>query len=230
MFRIDETTELQQSIQLAERNYHITAGDRLRLVVSTNKGEQIIDPNFEFQQVNRQQNVQSPYRNIEYLVQVDGSVKLPMVGDVLLSGLTIDEAERKLQGLFDEFYKESFVRLSFLNKRVTVLGAVSNVVTLSDQNASLLEVLALSGAIQEGAIANNVRVIRGNLNQPEVFVVNLSTISTMQATMVDIAPGDIIYVEPFRRPVMQIVRDVNPFLGLFSSISSLAVLIISLNL
>ena len=50
MFRLDENfsgAELSQAVSVAENNYRIQKNDLLSLVVYTNKGEKIVDPNFE---------------------------------------------------------------------------------------------------------------------------------------------------------------------------------------
>ena len=67
----------------------------------------------------------------------------------------------------------------------------------------------------------NIKLIRGDL----VYEVDLSTISGMQATNLNVEPGDIIYIEPWRRPWLETLRDVSPALSLAASILTLIVVI-----
>ena len=226
MFRLGEDrSNLVTEISYIERNYRIQVDDILAVNVFTNEGERIIDPNFELQQGGgnfQDQNIQ----RFRYLVQQSGEVKIPVVGKVLLQGLTIDEAEDKLETLFDVYYKDSFVRLSFLNKRVIVLGASGGqIVELSNENMSLVEVLALAGGIDFGSKAQNVRVIRGALSDPEVFEIDLSTVNGMKSSIISMEPGDIVYVEPWRRPFFEILRDATPILSATTSLIAFVLLI-----
>jgi polysaccharide export outer membrane protein len=232
MFKMDDKfteSDLAQAVSLAEKNYHIKKDDYLRLDVFTNGGERIVDPNFELRQGMTNQNMQNT-RQFVYLVRQDGLVKLPMIGDVDILGLTIYEAEQKLQALYSEHYIEPYVVLRYENRRVIVLGANGGqVIPLVNENTSLIEVIALSGGINQGAKSQTVRLIRGNLNNPEVYVIDLSTVSGMRSSIVRLEPGDIIYIDPWRRVWIESLRDVSPVLSLVSSVVTLVLVINSIN-
>ncbi len=224
MFQLEEGAELAAAVRQAEDNYRIAVNDLLKINLFTNKGEQLIDPNFESfarSGTNMTLQMQQTRNQFTYLVQENGIVKLPVIGEVEIAGLTINEAERKLERLYDSSYVDSFVKLQFQNKRVTVLGQTSQVVPLLNENTSLLEVLALAGGIPFGSKAQNVKIIRGDLQNPEIYVIDLSTISKMRSTVPDIMPGDVIYIEPWRRPWQEGMRDLSPVLGLISSVVTL---------
>ncbi|MEQ8686250.1 MAG: polysaccharide biosynthesis/export family protein [Imperialibacter sp.] len=232
MFKMDDKfteSDLAQAVSLAEKNYHIKKDDYLRLDVFTNGGERIVDPNFELRQGMTNQNMQNTLQFV-YLVRQDGLVKLPMVGDVDILGLTIYEAEQKLQALYSEHYIEPYVVLRYENRRVIVLGANGGqVIPLVNENTSLIEVIALSGGINQGAKSQTVRLIRGNLNNPEVYVIDLSTVSGMRSSIVRLEPGDIVYIDPWRRVWIESLRDVSPVLSLVSSVVTLVLVINSIN-
>ncbi|WP_422360689.1 polysaccharide biosynthesis/export family protein [Reichenbachiella sp.] len=231
MFKLDENfteQDLSSAINQAERNYVIQIDDMLSLEVFTNDGERIVDPNNELQQ-NMQGLQNKP--TFDYLVKTDGTVKFPIVGQVKVDSLTLDQAELMLQKRYDEFYKQSFVKLTFNNKRVVVLGATANsgqIIPLANENVSLVEVLAMAGGLEMGSKSQNIKVIRGKLSNPEVYQINLSTVSGMKQSMLDIEPGDIIYIEPWRRPLIEATKDLAPILSLLSS--TLALVLVLQNL
>ena len=227
MFKLDDNfteEDLSRALTQVEKNYKLQINDRLILNVFTNKGERIVDPNFELSQgaaINVQNRVGSDFT---YLVQTDGTVKFPIIGQVMIDSLTINEAEALLQSLYDQYYKESFVKLQFANKRVVVLGAVGGkIVPLENENMSLMEVLALAGGLEMGDKAHNIKLIRGEPQNPQVYQINLATVHGMQQTMLDVEPGDIIYVEPWRRPVLESIRDIAPVLSMITSTIALIV-------
>lgn len=230
MFQLDSDfseNDLSHAVVKAEKNYVIQKNDYLRIDVFTNGGERIIDPNFELmQQGGAMMNQQNGQRNFQYLLQEDGMVKLPILGVVPLEGLTIFEAEAKLEQLYNQYYKGTFVKLQFVNKRVIVLGANGGqVIPLANEKMSLLEIIAISGGVNPNAKAQNVRLIRGPYNNPQVFQIDLSNVSAIKTGLTAVEPGDVIYIEPWKRPVQQGLRDASPILGIISSVLTLYLVI-----
>ncbi|UXX80222.1 polysaccharide biosynthesis/export family protein [Reichenbachiella carrageenanivorans] len=220
--------DLSSAINHAERNYVIQVNDLLSLDVFTNDGERIVDPNNELQEGMQRMQGKPTF---QYLVKTDGTVKFPIVGQVKIDSLTLDQAESILQKKYDDFYKQSFVKLQFANKRVVVLGATvagGQIIPLTNENVSLVEVLAMAGGLDINSKAQNIKVIRGNLSDPEVYQINLSTVSGMKQSMLDIEPGDIIYIEPWKRPFFDATKDITPILSLLSS--TLALVLVLQNL
>lgn len=228
MFQLDENftpSELSRAVTETEKNYVIQKNDLVTVDVFTNKGERIVDPNFELQSTNGNQGVQGR-QEFTYLVMENGSIKLPIVGDIPLDELTIYEAEEKLEQAYSGSYKEPFVKISFQNKRVILLGAAGGqVIPLQNENSTLAEVLAQAGGIDLGAKAHNIRLIRGELSNPEVYMIDLSTIEGLKGSIITIKPGDIIYVEPWRRVWLEGLKDMAPILSLVSSVLTLALVL-----
>ena len=233
MFSTDGTANLlsiQQSIDLAEQQYHIESGDHLKVEVFTNDGERIIDPDFELIPEGAQ-NLSANRPQLEYTVSPTGFIKLPILGNVPVQGLTLLESEELLSEEFSKSYRNPFVKMTYSNKRVVILGAPGGqVIPLENENTSLLEILALAGGIDEDARANNLRLIRGNLNNPEVFIIDLSTIEGMRASNMAIRPGDILYIEPMKRVLPATFKDYAPVLSAITSVLTLIVVIQNLKL
>ena len=231
LFQIDEDQDLSyisSEISVAEKNYIIQAHDILDLRVYTNKGERIIDPNYELQ-IQQNQNRREEEKP-EFLVLDDGTVKFPMIGVVKVEGMRIQEAEAYLEEKYDDYYEDAFVRLKYLNKRIIVLGAPGGqVIPLQNENTSIIEIVALAGGIDEGGKAHNLRLIRGDLHNPEVFLIDLSTIEGTKASMMDAMPGDILYIEPTRKIVSEAARDFMTVFAIFVNAITLVALIISIN-
>jgi polysaccharide biosynthesis/export protein len=231
MFNIDEDEDLSyisSEISVIEKNYIIQPNDLLELRVYTNKGERIIDPNYELQM--QQGQIRRETEEPEFRVLDDGTVKFPMIGQVKIVGMKLNDAEIYLQKKYNEYYKDSFVRLKYLNKRVIVLGAPGGlVIPLASENISVIEVVALAGGIDESGKAHNIRLIRGDLHHPEVFMIDLSTIHGMRISMMDALPGDIIYIEPTRKIATEAARDFMTIFSIFVNAVTLAVLIYTLS-
>lgn len=180
----------------------------------------------------QQQNQQNQNSN-QFLVQHDGVVRLPMVGYQRLEGLTLLQADSLLQTKYTEFYKGVFVTTRVANNRIVVLGAASGgsgqVIQMFNDNMNLLEVLAMAGGIDGAFVgttasgragrADNIRLIRGSLKNPQVQVIDLTTIDGMRRANLQVEPNDIIYVEPIRRPFYEGLQDATPLFSLIASIA-----------
>jgi protein involved in polysaccharide export with SLBB domain len=259
-----DSTKLRIAVNRSERNYVIQPNDFLEVRVNTNKGERILDPNGELRfgvpggglpsrsaggntggggtgaaTNNTGQGAGSTAAGSEFLVQADGTVVLPLVNRVRVKGLTLLQADSMLAVRYNEFYKESFVTTRVTNNRVFVLGAPGGrVISLTNDNMNLLEVLALAGGIdgggsgggslyRNGGRANNIRIIRGDLKNPRVQQIDLSTLDGMRRANLQVEPNDVIYVEPIRRPVLDALVDAGPILSLSSLLLTTTFFIIS---
>ena len=216
---------LATSVSLAEKNYLIQKNDYLEVQLFANKGENLI--NFNIQTYGSGNNTitgqaaQAP----RFLVQENGYVKLPMVGSVKLEGFTLHQADSLLEKAYTAFYEEPFVNTRYANKRVILLGSTKGqVIPLINENMNLIEVIALSGGVDLTARVSNIRLIRGDLKNPEVYLIDLSTIEGMTQANLKVQPNDIVYIEPARRPFRESLADITPILGLITSIFTLIIL------
>lgn len=208
----------------AEKNYVIQKNDLLTLDVFTNRGERIIDPNPELTSSNVNPNA-AEVVPFNYLVELNGIAKFPVIGELKVEGLTLRQAEEVAQKEYSKFFKEPFVIINFTNKRVVVIGSPGGlVIPLTNQNTSLIEVLALAKGINNDAKANKIKVIRDN----KVFNIDFSTIKGFQEGNLIIEPGDVVYVEPIRRPFTEGLKDNAILFSLAVSLATLVVLVRSI--
>jgi polysaccharide export outer membrane protein len=225
LFQVSNPAIHQQWTE-AETNYLIRSNDLLTLQLYTNGGERIVDPNRE--SFSGDGNQESPAGSAapQYLVGVNGLVKFPLIGELKMEGLTIREAEQLLAKAYEKFYQEAYAVLKVNNKRVILLGAPGGqVIPLDQENMRLTEVLALAKGISSEARANNIRVIR----QDKVFVADLSTFEGYQKNNVLMESGDIVYVEPVRRPFIEALRDYSPVITIVTSLATLIFIISQVN-
>jgi len=235
------TDKLRQSLINVERNYVIQPNDYLDVRVYTNKGERIFDPNGELPfgapggglnntgtTRTRSNNGGQQASNTEFLVQYDGTIKLPMVGSVKVSGYTLLQADSLLQPLFNEYYEDSFVRTTVTNNRVFILGAIGGqggsggqVITMLNDNMNIIEVIAQAGGMSANASVQNIKIIRDYMNHdPIVQIVDLSTIEGMRQASLNVEPNDIIYIEPNNRIFITAFRDVAPVVTTILSVAA----------
>jgi polysaccharide export outer membrane protein len=157
---------------------------------------------------------------LQYLIENDGTVKLPVLGSTPLAGTTIREAENQLEIKYSQYYVKPFVLLKVTNKRVIVFpgaGGTAKVLMITNNNTTLLEALALAGGLPEYAKAYKIKVIRGDAQKPIVYLIDLSTIQGVKDGKMVVQANDIIYVEPRIRFTSEALKEITPIVSLLTS-------------
>lgn len=143
-------------------------------------------------------------KDLETKVRVNsrGYVTLPLLGQVLVKGLSVREAEEKTEHLYRRRYIKDphvsiFVEERF-SQRVTVVGQVKSPGTydyLSKQR--LMDVLALVGGLADNAGRTvQIRRIGSMPDEHGMFIVDLDKLVNegMTELNIEINGGDVIYV------------------------------------
>jgi polysaccharide export outer membrane protein len=164
-------------------------------------------------------------QNFEYTLDNQGVVKLPILGNESLRGMTIREAEAHLQQRYSQYYVEPFVMIKVNNKRIIVFPGEpgqAKVIQLQNNNTTVIEALALAGGIGGDGKAYDVKLIRST-NDPtkpaKVYKLDLSNITPgLDQGRTIVQSGDIIYVEPRRRVATRTLREIAPVFSLFTSL------------
>ncbi len=224
-----------------ETNYVLQKNDRISFRVYSNNGQELkaiagveqantnIPNAGGAGQVAGQGGSVSGTGQVGFLIEMNGEVQLPMIGRQKLDSLKLSQADSLLSSKFLKFYPESYVRTQCISRRVIVLkGGTGMVVPLVNENVSIIEILAQTGGFPNDHRARNVRLIRGDLQKPNVFLIDLSTIEGMQRVNLTVQPNDIIYVEPVRKTFVESLNDFSPIIASISSVISLVAIIITL--
>lgn len=220
-YKYSEFKNEQQEVE-----YKIAPNDILSFRLFSNNGFRLVD--ITNSSDGRTQQMRQLNEGITYLVEHDGMVNLPIINRIDLNGLTLREAEFLLEEKYSEIYIDPFVMLNFTNRRVTIFpgsGGNGQVITLQNNNVRLLEALALAGGIRQDGRANRVKLIRGDLANPEVYLIDLSTIEGLNKADIILQANDIIYVEPIGVTTRQLLSEISPILGLLSSLVTLYIVL-----
>ncbi len=224
-----EDLNWQQTFEKVVVENPIKLGDKIQFSVFTNQGESIIDPSGNmvtaknFGDANNN-TVDKP----TYDVLESGFCHFPLVGKVSVLGLKTSQLDSVLSAKYEQFYNGVYVLSKVVNKKIVILGGAGSKIIPYTTNMTLLEAIALYGGLDDQSKGYNIRVVRGDLKQPEVKVVNLKTIADMKQSIVNLRPDDVVYIEPIRRPGTEAFRDNLYIFNIIQVITTLSVLIYTL--
>jgi len=194
----------------------------------TNNGQKVLDIVTNGTTTGAAQTL-SATNSVTYTVQPDSLVKLPVIGEVNIVGMTIKEAQDYLQELYSKSYVDPYVLITITNNRVIVFpgsGGEAQVIYLRNNNTTLLEVIALSGGIADRGRAKHIKLIRKEESgERKVYLIDLSTIDGLQYTDLVVQNGDYIYIEPVPELGKELLKDIAPIFSLISSTAGIIFII-----
>src|SRR5690606_38668627 len=162
------------------------------------------------------------------LVDEDGNIPFPVVGKIKVSGLTVFEAQDTIQLIASRYLEAPVVKVRLLNFRVTLLGEVNNegTITLSNNRASVMEVLGLAGGLTDLADKRNIKLIRQKGSVTEVAYLDLLDEDFLTSPYYYVYQNDILIVPALKQRPYR--RYFGPNLAVV--ISSLSLLLLVINL
>lgn len=221
MFKSRGLINNPQEVRSIPTEYIINSGDRMTMQVYSNEGYELVNV------MTSTISGGATASQIEYQVDLIGNVKLPLLDTVYIKGNTVHQAEKMMEKEYAKYFKDPFVLIKITNKRVIIFSGEgrATVVPFENQNMSLIEALAKAGGIAATGKAYHIKLIRGDLSNPEVRIIDLSTIQGMKEANLVLQANDIIYVEPIIKITTGVLNELTPVLTLITSILSIIAII-----
>ena len=165
-----------------------------------------------------------------YLVDNDGHINFPVLGELKLGGLTKKEAERLIIDKLKPYMKEiPIVTVRMVNYKISVIGEVTRpgTFTISNEKVNLLEALAMAGDMTVYGLRDNVKLIREDANgKQQIVTLDLNNAETILSPYYWLQQNDIVYVTPNKAKARN--SDVGNSTSLWFSATSILVSIVSL--
>jgi len=159
-----------------------------------------------------------------YVVENDGTIYLPLLQEVKVTGLTTQQLNKKLTQDYKRYLKQPYVKTAVKNHKVYILGEVNKVgiVPIEGNNISLIEAISKAGGFTDYAIRNRVRIISKDSasNKYRLRTLDLTKFDTLNIDNLILKPNSIVYIEP--RSAKAIKVGINDYLPMLQAISSLA--------
>ena len=135
-----------------------------------------------------------------YSVNPEGKISLPIVGELQVEGLTIEEIRVLVQTEIDKYLLNAIASVKLTSFKVSVLGEVQRpgVTYVYNPRFTIFEALSAAGDMNLGGRRKNVQLIRQTGDVTEVVKLDLRDPAIIQSPYYFMHPNDVIYVEPAR--------------------------------
>jgi len=135
-----------------------------------------------------------------YLVSNEGNISFPVLGEISVSNLTIQEVGAKIEDLLIEggHLKNPSINVRLLNAKITVLGEVNKpgTYTFTEQNITLLQALGYAGDLTINGKRNDIIITRDVNGVRKISHIDLTSTDFMNSEYYYIKPNDNIIVNP----------------------------------
>jgi polysaccharide export outer membrane protein len=163
-----------------------------------------------------------------YLIDANGFINMPVIGEVKLVGLNRMEATELIKSKLTEFITNPIVNIRIQNFKVTVLGDVRipGSYNIPNERITLPEVIGIAGDLNITGLRNNILVIRDVNGVKTEYRVDLTSKDVFKSPAYFLTQNDVVYIEPNRAKRNSSI--ISSTAGVLISITSLIVTTINL--
>jgi len=160
-----------------------------------------------------------------YTVSDSGFIRLPIVGNVNILGLTEKESCNKVEYIIRKYIKDATVVIKLAGFNITLIGEVKHPGKIAPlvSNLNIFEAIAMAGELTSYGNRKKVLIIREVNGKNIVKSINILDRNIIMSKDYYLQPNDIIYVESMNAKAYGFERV--PYSIIFSTLSMTIVLI-----
>jgi polysaccharide export outer membrane protein len=138
---------------------------------------------------------------LSHTIDEDGTISLPLLGEIKVGGMTISEAKKAIKRKASELYKKPSIIVKMVNKSVTLLGEFKRPgkYTMLKNKMSIFEAMGLAGDLSDYGNRKTIQLIRQVDGKEKMVTINITDSNIMNSDYYWILPNDILYVPPRNR-------------------------------
>ncbi len=203
-----DTTSVQQFFPMERPDYRIQYQDILYVNLFTlNEGMNILlNPGSGSSSSSYMFRDPSTTYIYGYTVSDSGTISLPILGEVIVYGLTLSEVKTAVEERAKQYLKDAVVNIRLLSFKFTVIGEVNRPGTYNNYNNQLtvLEAIGMGGDITDYGNRKRVLVVRPTKEGTHTYRINLQDKNLLQSEGYFLLPNDIVIVEPIKSKPFQL--------------------------
>ena len=182
-------------------DYKIQVDDIIKIDINSEIPESAIIFNKNPNPINNTSNRESMLLN-GYLVDVDGNINFPILGEINVEGKTIKDLRNYLYSNIvnngEGYLLNPFIDVKVINLSFTILGEVNKPgkYNFLNNNFDILEAIGMAGDLTINGKRDDVKIIRKINDRKIVKTIDLTKSNILNEDNFQIFPGDIIIVNP----------------------------------
>ncbi len=160
-----------------------------------------------------------------YLVEDNGAIVFPMIGEVKLAGKTLRQANLALEVALEPIFKFKSVEMRVINHDFSVIGGgKASYITMPQEKINIFKALALAGDLGIYSDRGKIRLLRETKDGVKIKVFDLRSADIIHSEYFYVEPNDVIYIQDLKEKFWG-VTNLPTFISTFVSTISFGVLI-----
>lgn len=159
------------------------------------------------------------------LVDANGQVTLPRIGNFTIGGMTVIEAKDSLAKLYGKWIVNPIIEVKVINKEINVLGEVKTPgkFVVDKDNNTIFDIVARAGDFDFYANKKCVKIIRQDGASVKMINVDLTHADNYLNRNIQVLPGDMVIVPSKKNKEFD--KRISTIIPIVSSISALALML-----
>lgn len=230
----NKKTTYFQEYDISQYEADSSFNETYKLQVSDNIFVRVVTPDLRYSEMFNTVPVASPGISateqsvdlLSYVIEKNGTVTIPFLGDIFVEGKTIAEAKAIIEESIAEYVSEAAVTVKLVNYYVSIIGEVlaPGRYPVYKQRMNIYQALAMAGDIDAFGDRYKVKVIRTTPEGSDIIEFDLTDRSILDSEFYYVMPNDVIYVQPMKGKFFAF--DTFPFALILTTITT-TILIVS---
>ncbi len=227
-----QNNELVKNFDISYKQITIKPDDILRIKLSASSPE--ISQLFTFED-NLTSSSLETFQINGFLVDKNGFISVPILGDIMVNNLTTREVSTLIQKSLVKqgLLLNASVDVKILNSYFTIIGEVNKPgrYNFLKNNMDLLEAIGIAGDLTINGERRDIKLVRENNGNLTVSKIDITTLDFINSDSFQVLPGDVIIVNPNNARIKNagIISDSRNFISFISLILTSIVLITTSN-
>jgi polysaccharide export outer membrane protein len=137
---------------------------------------------------------------IGYLVDENGNINFPFVGNINVASLTTSQAAEKIQNALSDYVANTSIIVKYVDNQISILGEVNRqgLYSFSQDKLNIYEALGLGGGLTRYGDRKNVVLVRNEGGKIMHYRLNLADSKIANKDYYYVMPNDVVIVEPLK--------------------------------
>ncbi|GAB4322973.1 MAG: hypothetical protein Kow00127_15640 [Bacteroidales bacterium] len=144
---------------------------------------------------------QSNINLISYTVNQSGYINFPFVGQIYVKGLTLEEAQERIEQEVSKYLNQISITVKFVNNTVSVLGEVKRPgeYPFYRDQITIFQAISSAGGFTDYGDKSQVTLIRESGNKIQYHYIDLTDKNIVSSEYYYIIPNDVLIVRPINQ-------------------------------
>lgn len=137
---------------------------------------------------------------LSYVVDDNGNISLPFIGDINVKDITINEARIKIENALQNRLNNISVIVRYVSNKITVLGEVPNPGQhpFYDEKVTIFQALGFAGGASDYGDLSRVTLLREKDNVIKYYYLDLTKKNIASSEYYYLLPNDILIINPIK--------------------------------